>query len=84
MPVVRRGDEDRVDILVIQNFAVIQMSALQVGVALMHGVAARLVHVAGRDNVKAANAVGAIDQCAQATAAADQADANEVVGASDS
>jgi len=79
MPVIRSGNKDHINVFVVQHLTVIQMRALQIEVALMHGIAPRLIDIASRRHVKSAHSVRGTNHAVHPPAAANQTHANKIV-----
>ena len=84
VPVVGRGDEDGVELLV-EDFAIIDVAGggETVG-AQFYGVATRGIDVTDRDDLIVGDFVGGIQQVVHAAAGTEDSDAESVVGAEDS
>src|SRR4051812_32363910 len=83
MPVVRRGDEDGVDLLAVEHAAEVALR-LAVGASPLRGAGrVRLVNVAGGDERRAGDLLHEPADEGAARAAANQADIDALVGAED-
>ena len=82
MPVIGRGDEDRVDVFG-QDFAVVEVGGRESVGALFHRIAMRPIDVADRDDLIVAELVGGIEEIVHAASSADDSNTQSVVGAED-
>ena len=80
VPVVGRGDEDGIDLL-LEHLAVVQVGGGQSVGALLDGIAVRRIDVADGDDLVRTGFIGGIEQATHPAAGADDSDANGVVGA---
>ena len=78
MPMIRRSNNHRVDLL-LQHFAIIHVRSRHAVGAQLYSVASRPIHIAHRHDLVAARLVSRIEQVAHAPARSQHSDTQSVV-----
>lgn len=78
---VRGGDDYGIDILITQEFVVIEVRADVSSARVANFIAAGLIDVTRRDQLAVARFVQGLQQLARSAAASNESNANSVVGA---